>query len=172
MKTLEIIRTLSSGKSTIGQWLFEHKALNLVSLEDRDRGFSNLDGLAKIRSIKVDDQTAIGVGEYPLTITHSKRFKQPMLHILDTVGFGGVRIHVLNKPEESEGCIGIGTEYNPKKPDFISGSREGYKKLLSILAPIMGFTIKTDKKNNTLILLPEKWKQKEEVKLIVKRNYA
>ncbi len=172
MKTLKVIRTLSSSKSTIGHWIFDNRVLNLVSLEDRDRRFSNLDGLAKIKSIKKDDITAIGVGEFPLTITDSKKFKQPMLHILDVVGFGGVRIHVLNKPEQSDACIGVGTTYDPKKPDFISGSKEGYKELLTILAPVMGFSIKVDKNNNTRIILPKNWKQKEQVKLIVERTYA
>lgn len=55
---------------------------------------------------------AIQTGIYKVTISWSPRFKKYLPVVIGTIGFSGIRIHPLNWPDESEGCIGLGTQVN------------------------------------------------------------
>lgn len=52
----------------------------------------------------------IPLGTYRVTITESEKFGR-MLPLLDVPGRSGIRIHPLNYPQESEGCIGVGQDH-------------------------------------------------------------
>lgn len=49
-------------------------------------------------------------GTYRVTITPSERFGRLLPLINDVPGRSGIRIHPLNLPQQSEGCIGVGQE--------------------------------------------------------------
>jgi len=61
--------------------------------------------------LKIPKQTAIPRGRYQVIIDKSDRFQRMMPHILDVPDFAGIRIHILNTPVETEGCPGIGMQY-------------------------------------------------------------
>ena len=81
---------------------------------------------------KVYGKTAIPEGTYEVKLTYSPRFKKILPEILNVPNFSGIRIHSLNKAEESEGCIGVG-EWNGKDTNWISNSRIAFNELMSLL---------------------------------------
>lgn len=52
----------------------------------------------------------IAPGRYPVTITPSARFGRMLPLISGVHGRSGLRIHPLNWPQETDGCIGVGQE--------------------------------------------------------------
>lgn len=81
---------------------------------------------------KVYGKTAIPEGAYEMVLSYSPRFKKILPEILNVPNFTGIRIHSLNKAEESEGCIGVG-EWNGKDTNWISNSRKTFNKLFALL---------------------------------------
>jgi len=75
------------------------------TLEDVDRKLEE-------GGIKIPKMTAIPRGKYKVIIDLSGRFKRMMPHILDVVGFDGIRIHAGNLPIDTEGCPLIGMGYD------------------------------------------------------------
>lgn len=57
---------------------------------------------------KVQDETAIPQGTYPLILDMSARFKCILPHILSVPGFTGIRVHAGNTDEDTSGCILLG----------------------------------------------------------------
>ena len=105
---LDIIRKEFTDISTIGNLLIDNK-LFCCTLEDKDRQIQPDGTIIPWRAdLKIPKETAIPYGHYEVIIDHSTRFKKLMPHILRVPDFSGIRIHILNTAEETEGCPGIG----------------------------------------------------------------
>jgi hypothetical protein len=103
---LHMVRRKFSPISTIGEWYINQKSF-CWTLEDMDRQIQK-DGsiLPWDKRLKLYGLTAIPYGTYEVITNYSVRFKRVMPLILDVPDFKGIRIHVLNWAEETEGCIG------------------------------------------------------------------
>jgi hypothetical protein len=79
---------------------------------------------------KVYGQTAIPAGRYKVTVTHSPRFQRrlPLLH--NVPNFTGIRIHVGNRPAETEGCILVGADRTTLTDAWIGRSKVAFDALL------------------------------------------
>ena len=108
-----ITRKYYTSKSTVGEMVVDGK-FECYTLED------------VVRVFKIFGSTAIPMGCYNVALTYSPRFGKTMPLIEDVRGFTGVRIHCGNKAEDTEGCILVGANYNPQKPDWISSSKDAY----------------------------------------------
>ena len=97
---LKLNRIFLGSSATIGELYIDKKYI-ADTLEDRVRPEGE----------KVYGKTAIPEGTYEVKLTYSPRFKKILPEILNVPNFSGIRIHSLNKAEESEGCIGVG-EWN------------------------------------------------------------
>lgn len=118
---LKLNRIFKTNTFTIGELYINEKYVT-DTLEDRVRPEGE----------KVYGKTAIPEGTYEVKLTHSPRFKKILPEILNVPNFSGIRIHSLNKAEESEGCIGVG-EWNGKDTNWISNSRKTFNKLFALL---------------------------------------
>ena len=54
---------------------------------------------------KVQDETAIPIGIYSLSISHSSRFKREMVLLERVPNYKGVRVHGGNSHKNTAGCI-------------------------------------------------------------------
>jgi hypothetical protein len=118
---LKLNRIFLGSSATIGElWVNDTHLCD--TLEDRVRPEGE----------KIYGKTAIPEGTYEVKLTYSPRFKKILPEILNVPNFSGIRIHSLNKAEESEGCIGVG-EWNGKDTNWISNSRKAFNKLFAIL---------------------------------------
>lgn len=114
---LQLIRSKSSDKSTIGRLLIEG-AFQCWTLED------------VVRPVKIAAVTAIPAGTYKVIITESNRFKRRLPLLVDVPDFAGIRIHPGNCAADTEGCILVGTSYST---DWVSNSRVAFDKLFALL---------------------------------------
>jgi hypothetical protein len=110
---LQLIRRVFTRESTTGE-LFVDGKFECYTLEDA------------VRPIKVVKKTAIPMGRYRVTITHSKRFNRPMPLLSNVPFFEGIRIHSGNCHEDTDGCILVG---KTRGEDYIGGSRLAYQAL-------------------------------------------
>ena len=118
---LKLNRIFLGSSATIGELYVDGEHI-ADTLEDRVRPEGE----------KVYGKTAISEGTYEVKLTYSPRFKKILPEILNVPNFSGIRIHSLNKAEESEGCIGVG-EWNRKDTNWISNSRKTFNKLFALL---------------------------------------
>jgi len=127
---LKLIRKDHTNNSAVGDFLIDGSFFS-YALEDKDRQIQ-ADGsiLAWKPSLKVYGQTAIPYGVYEVITNYSNRFKKVMPLILDVPDFSGIRIHILNQANESEGCIGLGLT---KSVDWIGKSEAAFNKFFPIL---------------------------------------
>ena len=118
---LKLNRIFLGSSATIGELYIDKKYI-ADTLEDRVRSEGE----------KVYGKTAIPEGTYEMVLSYSPRFKKILPEILNVPNFTGIRIHSLNKAEDSEGCIGVG-EWNGKDTNWISNSRIAFNELMSLL---------------------------------------
>lgn len=89
------------------------------TLEDKDRGLTQLMSLKEVKSKKVPSQTAIPTGTYEVSVSVvSPRFSKKAVYqkickgrvprLLNVPGYDGVLIHIGNTDKDSAGCILVG----------------------------------------------------------------
>ena len=141
---LTLNRIYKNSRYTIGK-LYIDGVYFCDTLEDTDRELDNKIPIDKIKSIKVNAQTAIPKGEYKITLNVvSPRFskypfyqevcKGKIPRLIGVKGFNGILIHVADGYKGAslvQGCIGIGK--NKIKGGLLEG-KETFKKLYSILS--------------------------------------
>ena len=125
-----LYRIHSSPFDTIGIWK-RGIALLCFTIEDERR------------DVKVRGETRIPAGLYRLTLEHSPKFSprpqygHPMITVNGVPNFSGIRVHMGNTSDDSEGCILTG-EYPvigyEGKPSRIVASSEAYRRMYEIVA--------------------------------------
>ena len=103
---------------TIGR-LYVDGVYECYTLEDKVRD----------AGVKVPNQTAIPTGTYKVIVDHSVHFGKDLPHILNVMGFDGVRIHSGNTDQDTEGCILLGNTW--AGGDFIGDSRAAFDTFFS-----------------------------------------
>ena len=89
------------------------------TLEDKDRGLTNLDALEDIRAAKVASQTAIPIGTYKVAMNVvSPKYSKVAFYrdlcggrvprVMDVPGFEGILIHAGNTAADTSGCLLVG----------------------------------------------------------------
>lgn len=131
---LTLTRKWFSEKSTIGILSVNNKFF-CNTLEDIDRNLDSSMSEQEIAKIKVKGITAIPTGRYEVAMTFSERFQQYMPLLLNVKGFAGIRMHVGNTSEDTEGCILVGM-YDPNIYDKIVTSKVTYEKLLKLIRSV------------------------------------
>lgn len=129
---LTLIRKYFNEHSTIGELFINNKFFCHV-LEDQDRGLEFDMTIEELKALKVKSQTAIPTGCYEIQITYSPRFKQNMPLLLNVPAYEGIRIHVGNSDEDTDGCLLTGVK-DWDIPDKVWTSKVTYSKLLKILS--------------------------------------
>ena len=125
---LKLIRPDTCGaNATIGK-LFVDGVFECYTLEDVDRDLEN-------GGTKVFGCTAIPRGKYKVIVTNSNRFKRMLPEIIGVPQFEGVRIHSGNKPEDTEGCVLVGTTV--ANETFISGSHLAFDRLFDKICKVI-----------------------------------
>lgn len=140
---LKLNRIFLGSSATIGELYVDGEHI-ADTLEDRVRPEGE----------KIYGKTAIPEGTYEMVLSYSPRFKKILPEILNVPNFTGIRIHSLNKAEESEGCIGVG-EWNGKDTNWISNSRKAFNKLFAILQEA------SDRGEKITITINNSWKAAE-----------
>lgn len=140
---LKLNRIFLGSSATIGELYVDGEHI-ADTLEDRVRPEGE----------KIYGKTAIPEGTYEMVLSYSPRFKKILPEILNVPNFTGIRIHSLNKAEESEGCIGVG-EWNGKDTNWISNSRKAFNKLFAILQEA------SDRGEKITITINNSWKAVE-----------
>ena len=102
------------------------------TLEDTDRGLTQIMTLSEIKEVKEYGNTAIPTGRYPIAYTYSARFKKHLPLLLNVPAFEGVRIHSGNTHKDTEGCILLGEN---KAVGKVLNSRKTMDEFLRILKP-------------------------------------
>lgn len=137
---LTLDRIYKGPSYTIGKLYIDDKYF-CDTLEDTDRGLTDIMPLAEILKIKKPSETAIPSGTYNITLDvvsprfSTKTFYQQVCNgklprLLNVKGFDGVLIHSGNTEKDSSGCILVGQN---KVKGKVINSQETFKKLYKIL---------------------------------------
>lgn len=113
---LHLARRWYTGKSTIGELYVDGSGRECFILEDTVRE----------EGPKVYGRTAIPAGSYRVIITPSPRFRRELPLLVNVPGFEGIRIHIGNKPEDTEGCLLPG---KTRSTDWVGSSRAAFDPL-------------------------------------------
>ena len=111
------------------------------TLEDTDRGLTDMMPLAEILKIKKPSETAIPSGTYKITLDivslrfSTKTFYQQVCNgklprLLNVKGFDGILIHAGNTEKDSAGCLLVGRNLEKGK---VLKSQETFKNLYKVL---------------------------------------
>lgn len=116
---LMLQRTTFTDESTIG-CLFIDGKFECYTIEDT------------CRHVKIKGKTAIWAGEYRVVLSRSNRFGdrygwEKLPELLEVPEFTGIRIHPLNEPGQTEGCIGPGTT---KGRNVVHRSQRAFDRLM------------------------------------------
>ncbi len=103
MTTLQVIRQTTRNGFTPGYLTWDGKA-ECFTCEDPIREIPG----QPVAKWKIFGETAIPAGTYQVIIDHSEHFEKRMPHVLDVPGFEGIRIHIGNRPKDTEGCLLLG----------------------------------------------------------------
>jgi hypothetical protein len=79
---------------------------------------------------KIAGKTCIPPGRYRVVLSFSNRFKRVMPELVNVPHFLGIRIHVGNTVEDTDGCILVG---NRRKGGYLEESRLAYARLMQLL---------------------------------------
>ena len=102
------------------------------TLEDTDRGLTQVMSLAELKEVKEYGRTAIPTGRYPIAYTYSPRFKKHLPLLLNVPAFEGIRIHAGNTHRDTSGCLLLGKN---KAVGKVLDSRKTMDEFLRILKP-------------------------------------
>lgn len=128
--TIRIDRKWKKAEYTISKVYINGRYFGCNALEDTDRGLLQTMQITELQRRKVKGKTAIPRGYYDVRITYSPKYKRMMPLVVDVPAFSGIRLHSLNKPEDSEGCIGFGKN---DKVGWISDSRYWTDKICRLI---------------------------------------
>lgn len=95
---------------TFGKLLAADDHRLCYSLEDEVREIPG----EPVANWKIRGCTAIPVGNYRVTLETSGRFGPDTLTINDVPGFSYIRMHAGNTVEDTEGCLLLGMEIDPR----------------------------------------------------------
>lgn len=98
------------------------------TLEDKHREQAGV----PVEQWKIHGATAIPEGRYRVTLEDSPRFGKNTLTVLDVPGFQYIRMHGGNTPENTEGCILVGQEWDEATTNIVR-SQAALKELKSIV---------------------------------------
>jgi hypothetical protein len=112
MNDLELVRNEKYSDRTIGGlYLPDSGSFRYYTLEDTDRKL-------EAGGVKIPGRTAIPTGRYRITFDWSPKRHGLVPYLLDVPQFIAIQVHAANKPEDVEGCIGIGLKYNAPKHEI------------------------------------------------------
>jgi hypothetical protein len=87
--------------------------------------YSNI--LLENSGVKVQNQTTIPKGIYPITISMSTRFKKFLIEVLDVPNLKDVRIYSMNYNEDTDSDIIVSSINNRDDDDWEVGSHLAYE---------------------------------------------
>jgi hypothetical protein len=128
--TIRIDRQWKKAEYTISKVYINGRYYGCNALEDTDRGLLQTMQITELQRKKIKGKTAIPRGYYDVRITYSPKYKRMMPLVVDVPAFSGIRLHSLNKPEDSEGCIGFGKN---DKVGWISDSKYWTDKICRLI---------------------------------------
>ena len=128
--TIRIDRKWKKAEYTISKVYINGRYFGCNALEDTDRGLLQTMQITELQRRKIKGKTAIPRGYYDVRITYSPKYKRMMPLVVDVPAFSGIRLHSLNKPEDSEGCIGFGKN---DKVGWISDSKYWTDKICRLI---------------------------------------
>ena len=128
--TIRIDRKWKKAEYTISKVYINGRYFGCNALEDTDRGLLQTMQITELQRKKIKGKTAIPRGYYDVRITYSQKYKRMMPLVVDVPAFSGIRLHSLNKPEDSEGCIGFGKN---DKVGWISDSKYWTDKICRLI---------------------------------------
>ena len=118
---IKIVRKFQKAGFTEGK-LYINNGFECYTVEDTDRRL-------EAGGVKVQNQTSIPKGIYPITISMSTRFRKFLIEVLDVPQFKGIRIHSGNSSEDTDGCIIVGSINARDDDDWVGGSHLAYERL-------------------------------------------
>lgn len=106
----------------IRKWFNKNCTIGLMVVDGVTQCYT-LEDTARPAGIKVQNETCIPPGEYPVIMDMSQRFGKVMPHILNVPNFEGIRIHSGNTDKATEGCILVGLDH---QTDAVLRSHEAF----------------------------------------------